>query len=87
MKGTGNMASNESLTGYETFMDNLIFLRIHNHFSKEKMASLLGISVYTLNRLERHEIPPRLKINIFLHIHKHFGVLPSVILTQKLTEF
>lgn len=69
-------------TEFEVFSHNLIWLRRKHGYSKRRMAKILGIGIWSLNKLERGEMPPRLGINIFIAVHDHFGIRPSYQLTQ-----
>ena len=52
----------------ETFIHNVIWLRKFYGISKKRMAQLLGIGVQSLNRIESGEIPPKIRIDIFINI-------------------
>ncbi len=59
------------------FVSMLIYLRESNGLTKEEMASMLGIGVKTLEKIEKGELPERLGANIVMAITKHFGISPS----------
>ncbi|MBP3478666.1 MAG: helix-turn-helix transcriptional regulator [Oscillospiraceae bacterium] len=65
---------------------NITWLRKHYGFSKRKMAKLLGIGVWSLNKIEKGELPPRLGINIVFAVQEHFNVHPTVQLSQLLEQ-
>lgn len=65
---------------------NVAYLRKQHGLSKKEMAALLGIGIYSLNKIERGELPQRLCVDILFHIHKHFGVRPSVVIGERLEE-
>ena len=46
------------------FCENVKKIRENKKLSKRAMAELLGISVYSLNLLERGKVPHRLSIDI-----------------------
>ena len=70
----------------EAFAHNIRWLRKKYGLSKKKMAELLGIGLWSLNRLERGEIPPRMTIDILFAVQKHFGISPSAQLEKRLGE-
>lgn len=59
------------------FIKNIIYLREKHSFSKETMAKKLGISVYSLNLIEKGQIPKGVTVEILFKIEKEFGLLPS----------
>lgn len=58
----------------EIFIHNVIWLRKHYRLSKKKMAALLKISPWMLNKIEHGTLPPTLKIDVLYHINQVFGV-------------
>lgn len=68
----------------EIFLYNIIWLRKHYGLSKKEMAKKLGISVWMLNKIERGELPPNLKIDVLFCIRKEFGVFMSDVLSVRL---
>ena len=58
----------------KNFMQNITDLRKQNGLSKRQMAKLLGVSVRTITRLEKGELPPNLSIKTVFRIQTHFGV-------------
>lgn len=69
------MTNNED--ALKAFLINVRRLRKENKLSKKKMAELLNISVYTLNKIERGVFPPRLTIEPIFLIYDVFGVRPA----------
>lgn len=53
---------------------NLIYLRNSNGISKRGMADIMGVGVWTLNKLELGELPPRMKVEALFRIQERFGV-------------
>ena len=80
------MKHNDQSKEIEIFLSNIAWLRQHHKLSKKKMASLLHISVPTLEKLERGELPPYVRANIFFHIEDHFHLTPEEQLTRRLDE-
>ena len=58
------------------FCDNIYLLRKKQYLSQNEMAKKLGIGVYSLRKLERGELPPRLDSRILWYIYEEFHVLP-----------
>ena len=71
---------------FEILFLNITFLRKHHRISKKQMAKLLGIGLWSLNKIEKGKLPPRLGINIVFAIQKHFGIHPTVQLSQLLEQ-
>lgn len=68
----------------DTFLHNIIWLRKQYGLSKKEMAHKLGISVWMLNKIEKGELPPNLKIDVLFVIYKEFGVFMSDVLSVPL---
>lgn len=68
----------------DIFLNNIAWLRKHHGLSKKEMARKLKISVWTLNRIERGELPPRLSCDMLFAVWKNFGVSISDILSLHL---
>ncbi len=76
----------EESLDWKNFVHNVIWLRESNGLSKREMASILGIGVKTLDRIENGELPKLLSVNIFFHIWKYFGIHPTNQLGNRLGE-
>ena len=61
---------------YKNLTLNIIKLRKENNLSKKEMAQILHISSYSLNKIEKGELPPSLNIDIVFYIEKHFNIPP-----------
>ena len=61
----------------KNFINNIAYLRKKNGLSKKEMATILNISIYALNKIERGELPPKLSIEIIFNLQKHFKILPE----------
>ena len=61
---------------YKNLTLNIIKLRKENNLSKKEMAQILHISSYSLNKIEKGELHPRLNIDIVFYIEKHFNIPP-----------
>ena len=58
----------------EIFLNNVIWLRKHYGLSKKEMAKKLEIGIGTLNKIEKGELPPELRIDVLYCIWKEFGI-------------
>lgn len=65
------------------FCENVKKIRENKKLSKRAMAELLGISVYSLNLLERGKVPHRLSIDIVYNINSSFGIGPNELFERK----
>ncbi len=61
----------------DNFMNSIAYLRKKNWFSKKEMANVLNISIYSLNRIERGELPEKLSVEIVFNLQKHFKISPE----------
>lgn len=68
----------------DIFMKNIVWLRKKNELTKKEMAKILGISVCSLNKIEKGVFPPRTKVDIVVAIHCRFGIGPSEMVTELL---
>lgn len=57
-----------------SFMQNLVWLRHQQGFSKSRMARLLNISAKTINRIENGEFPSGLSIMVIIRASSVFHV-------------
>lgn len=78
------MKTNKTEEQLKNFACNVAWLRKTFGYSKKKMAQIMGISVWSLNKLERGEIPPRLEVDVVVAIARHFGLMPSAQLMMRL---
>jgi len=62
---------------FNVFAQNLTNLRIKHKLSKVKMAKTLGISVASLNKVEKGILPPRMDVCVIFRVCDAFGVLPQ----------
>ena len=70
----------------DTFLHNISWLRKHYGLSKKAMAKRLQIGLWTLNKIERGELPPRLCCDIVYTVYKNFGIRSSDLLSQRLGD-
>lgn len=68
----------------QNLCENLKYLRRENSLSKKKMAKILEVGCGSLSKLERGEVPPRLRCEIFLSIYRYFGITPAKMLESRL---
>lgn len=64
------------------FCANVKRLRVRDNLTLREMADRLHISLKTLTRLERGEIPPRLSVAVVCRISREFGVHPKELFTS-----
>ena len=56
------------------FCENFTKLRKKHGYTKKKMSEICGISVATINKMEKGIFPIRLKVDIFEPLYYHFGI-------------
>ena len=66
------------------FSRNIKLLRKNHGYTKKEMAQILGVSVYTLNKLEDACYPPRLKSSVLINIKTHFGISAQALFESKI---
>ena len=65
----------------DIFLYNVAWLRKHYGLSKKEMARKMGIGVGSLNKIEKGELPPGLKIDVLFNIYKEFGIFMSEVIS------
>ena len=70
----------------QILMQNITWLRKKYGYSKKMMAGILGIGLWSLNKIERGELPPKLSVELLITVWRRFGIYPSVMLTRRLGE-
>lgn len=66
----------------DNLVKNIVYLRKNNNLSKKSMAEKLGVSLYSLNIIEKGQIPKLLTVDMLLNIEKEFGIMPSQLFTD-----
>ena len=66
--------------------ENLVYLRKANGISKREMARIMVIGVQTLTKLERGELPPRMKVEALFRVQNRFGVPVHRLLGERLSK-
>lgn len=61
----------------KTFLHNLVWLKNHYNFSKEKMAEMLEISVEIWEEVEMGKLSTKLTGDVFCKIKENFDINPS----------
>ena len=61
----------------DNLLKNIVYLRKKNNLSKKTMSEKIGISVYSLNIIEKGELPKGATVQILFNIEKGFGISPS----------
>ena len=59
---------------FQNFIHNVIALRQQHHLTRRRMAEILHITPQQLRQLEQGQISSRLYVDIFFHLHGHFGI-------------
>lgn len=77
------MKSIEDKIYWRNFVENIIWLRKHYDFSKERMSEISGISVYELNKIEKGEVPENLSIEIVFKLSEFFSISPKDLFTDR----
>lgn len=73
-------------TELENFVYNIKWLRRQYGLSRKQMADILEIGIWSIGKLEKGEMPPRLGINVFFAVQKYFGISPAAQLSRRLGE-
>ncbi|MBO5323027.1 MAG: helix-turn-helix transcriptional regulator [Oscillospiraceae bacterium] len=71
------MSTTDICDCFVIFLHNVAWLRRHYGISKKRMAKLLGIGLWSLNKIEKGEIPPRLDVSIIFAISRQFSIPPA----------
>lgn len=69
---------------WKNFVENIIWLRNHYKFSKERMAEISGINADMLNRIENGEMPEELSMEIIFKLSKFFSLNPKELFSEHL---
>ena len=62
---------------FAILLHNIVWLRKHYGISKKRMAKMLGIGLWSINKIELGEIPPRLDVRIIFAISRQFSIPPA----------
>ena len=68
----------------DIFLHNIVWLRKHYGLSKNEMAKRLGIGLWSLNKIEKGELPPRLHCDIIFTVYHVFGIPYADLLDKRL---
>lgn len=68
------------------FCENIRRLRAKHHLSRKGMAKQLGISVYSLNLIEKGTIPDRLTCEVIFEVYRRFGISPKMLFSEIIEE-
>ncbi|MBQ5672542.1 MAG: helix-turn-helix transcriptional regulator [Oscillospiraceae bacterium] len=66
--------------------NNLTYLRKENGISKQELADIMGVGLWTVTKLERGELPPRMKVEALFRIQHRFGVSVHRLLGESLSK-
>ena len=78
------MSKNPHGESFRILLHNITWLRAHYGYSKARMAEILKVGISTINQIEAGVIPPRLSTEILFRIHRHFGIHPADLISQRL---
>ena len=53
---------------------NIGYLRKKNNLSRTQMAKIMGVTIKTLDSIERGVIPQRTNINLLYNLHRYFDI-------------
>lgn len=68
----------------DIFLHNIVWLRKHHGLSKKEMANRLGIGLWSLNKIEKGELPPRLYCDVIFAVYRNFGISYADLLDKRL---
>lgn len=78
------MKSYKDDKSWKIFIKNIVWLREHYEFSKEKMAEISGISVEVINRIENGEMPDEVTVETIIRLGNFFCVEPMELFSENL---
>ncbi len=58
----------------KNFLSNIKWLRSHYGLTKYEMAKILRLSVKSIERIERGEMPSKLSLNVVFRIQSFFNI-------------
>lgn len=64
----------ENRNELQIFMKNVKCLRRYYGLSKKEMADIMNVSVYTINKIEKEEFPPKLSVTAIFDLQNYFGI-------------
>lgn len=64
------------------FCENVKKLREAKGLTKKQMASFLHIGTKTLSAIEKGMVSKRLRVDVLIYIHDHFGIPPHAMLSK-----
>lgn len=70
----------------KNFLHNLVWLKNHYGFSKEKMAEILEISIEIWEEVEKGKIPTSLTGEVLYIIKENFDIHPSDMIYKNLSD-
>ena len=70
----------------ENFLQNVAWLRRHYGISKKRMAKLLHISLGSIDRMEKGDLPEEIDVSVLFYIQDYFGIPPQELLERRLTD-
>lgn len=70
----------------EYFIHNVLWLRKHYGLSKKKMAEILEISLWMLNKIESGKLSLTLEIDVLYRMQRAFGISMADTLSIRLSS-
>lgn len=70
----------------DNLANNLAHLRKESGISKQELADIMGVGLWTVTKLERGELPPRMKVEALFRIQHRFGVSVHRLLGERLSK-
>lgn len=76
------MKSYKNDKSWTIFIKNIVWLREHYEFSKEKMAEISEISVEVINRIENGEMPDEVTVETIIRLGNFFCIEPMELFSE-----
>ena len=70
----------------DTFCDNIRFLRKTRNLSLQKMAEIMGVSVYILKKVEKGILPPSLDVSVLFKLQMAFEIKCGDFVGERLSK-
>ena len=80
------MISETNRSQLANLLYNLAWIRKSCGISKRQMSALLGISIGTLNKIEKGEVPPRMSAEVLIKVQTYFCLRMQDLLERRLGE-
>lgn len=64
--------------------NNIVRIRKEYGLSKKEMAKILGISIESLRKIEKGEIPLKMSVEVIFEIYDYFGITPKELFESRI---